>query len=117
MYYRKHGHQTDISFQTEHQNELGLISTLCIPTPLPDAEIMTSEMRHWIHQAILKLNPDYQTVIALRFFEEKKIKEISMITGRREGTVRSQLHRGMEQLKALLANHKVDALNEVMNNE
>lgn len=55
-----------------------------------------------LHQAILKLKPIYQTVITLRFLEEKTIMEISQITGRKVGTVKSQIHRGVEQLRRIL---------------
>ena len=55
-----------------------------------------------LHQAILKLKPIYQTVITLRLLEEKTIMEISQITGRKVGTVKSQIHRGVEQLRRIL---------------
>ncbi len=55
-----------------------------------------------LHQAIMKLKPIYQTVITLRFFEEKTIVEISQITGRKVGTVKSQIHRGIGQLRRTL---------------
>ena len=55
-----------------------------------------------LHQAIMRLKPIYQTVITLRFFEEKTIMEISHITGRKAGTVKSQIHRGIEQLRRIL---------------
>ncbi len=43
----------------------------------------------------------YQEVITLRFFEEKSLKEISEILGKKEGTVKSLLSRGLEKLRAL----------------
>ncbi|QQR55274.1 RNA polymerase sigma factor [Candidatus Peregrinibacteria bacterium] len=43
----------------------------------------------------------YQEVIALRFFEEKSVKEIASILNKREGTVKSLLSRGLEKLRAL----------------
>jgi RNA polymerase sigma-70 factor (ECF subfamily) len=55
-----------------------------------------------LRQAIMKLKPVYQTVITLRFFEDKTIMEISRITGRKEGTVKSQIHRGIGQLRRTL---------------
>ena len=55
-----------------------------------------------LHQAIAKLKPIYRDVIIMRFFEDKAIPEICRITGRREGTVRSQLHRGLKQLRDIL---------------
>jgi len=48
------------------------------------------------------LRPKYRTVIVLRYFEDKTTAEISAITGQREGTIRSQLHRGLAQLQDLL---------------
>jgi len=38
----------------------------------------------------------------LRFFEKKKIKEICEILGKKEGAVKSLLHRGLEKLKNLV---------------
>lgn len=55
-----------------------------------------------IQQKIILLSPKYQEVIGLRFFEKKKIKEICEILGKREGTVKSLLHRGLEKLKSQL---------------
>jgi len=52
-----------------------------------------------LHQKMKMLSPTYQKVIALRYFEEMSIKEISEILGRKEGTVKSLLFRGLEKLK------------------
>jgi RNA polymerase sigma-70 factor, ECF subfamily len=41
----------------------------------------------------------YQEVIALRFFEGKKVSEIAKILGKREGTVKSLLSRGLDKLR------------------
>ena len=56
-----------------------------------------------LHKAVLTLKPKYQTVITLRFFEDKTITQISDITGAKEGTVKSQLHRAIKQLREVLA--------------
>jgi RNA polymerase sigma-70 factor (ECF subfamily) len=55
-----------------------------------------------LHQNISKLNLQYQEVIALRFFEKKRIKEIAEILGKKEGTVKSLIHRGLKKLKILM---------------
>lgn len=47
------------------------------------------------------LSPRYQAVLALRYFEELSIAEISHILGKKENTVRSLLSRGLEKLKIL----------------
>ena len=55
-----------------------------------------------IQQKISQLPNIYQEIIVLKFFEKKKIKEIAEILGKREGTVKSLLHRGLEKLRKLM---------------
>ena len=55
-----------------------------------------------LHQSISRLPLKYQEVITLKFFENKQIKEIAEVLGKREGTVKSLLHRGLEKLKKLM---------------
>jgi RNA polymerase sigma factor (sigma-70 family) len=55
-----------------------------------------------IQQKLLLLPSKYQEVIALRYFEEKSIKEIADILDKKEGTVKSLLSRGIDKLKDLL---------------
>lgn len=44
----------------------------------------------------------YQEVLALRFTEQKKVSDIANILGKREGTVKSLLSRGLVLLRAAL---------------
>lgn len=53
-----------------------------------------------LHESISLLKPNYQAVITLRFFENKSIPEIAEILGKPEGTVKSLLHRALEQLRS-----------------
>lgn len=55
-----------------------------------------------LHQSIARLSLKYQEVITLRFFEDKQIKEIAEILGKREGTVKSLLHRGLQRMRSLM---------------
>jgi len=52
-----------------------------------------------IQKEILGLPEKYQEVLVLRFFEKKQIKEIAEILGKREGTIKSLIHRGLKKLK------------------
>jgi RNA polymerase sigma-70 factor (ECF subfamily) len=52
-----------------------------------------------LHDRITRLDMRYQDVISLRFFEQKSIKEIAAILGKKEGTVKSLLSRGKDILK------------------
>lgn len=56
-----------------------------------------------LHRQIADLKPKYQEVITLRYFEDKKIREIAEILGKSPGTVKSLLHRALGQLRDRLA--------------
>lgn len=68
------------------------------------AEQKLQEHRDFLHiQAVLKLLPvKYQEVIALRYFEQKSIKEICEILNKKEGTVKSLISRGIDKIRNLL---------------
>ena len=81
-----------------------------VPEPIeinnPESELIETEKKLKDYQGFLKIQGEiskleikYQEVITLRFFEKKKIKEIAEILGKREGTIKSLLHRGLERLK------------------
>jgi len=53
-----------------------------------------------INDLIKKLDIKYQDVISLRFYEQKSVEEIAIILGKKEGTVKSLLSRGIDKLKA-----------------
>ncbi len=67
-----------------------------------EAEIKKHEQYLALQENIRKLDIKYQEVISLRFFENKQLSEISAILGKREGTVKSLLHRGLEKLRVLM---------------
>lgn len=46
-----------------------------------------------------RLEPEVQTIIRLRFFEEMSLKEIAEITGSNVNTVKTRLYHGLKQLK------------------
>jgi len=66
-----------------------------------EAELRRHEEFLTLHENISKLQLKYQEVIVLRFFEDKQLKEIGEILGKREGTIKSLLHRGLEKLRKL----------------
>jgi RNA polymerase sigma-70 factor (ECF subfamily) len=52
-----------------------------------------------INEWIKKLDTKYQDVIALRFYEQRSIREIAIILNKKEGTIKSLLSRGIEKIK------------------
>jgi RNA polymerase sigma-70 factor (ECF subfamily) len=55
-----------------------------------------------IQERIKTLPVKYQEVLALRYFEQKAIREIALILQKNENTVKSLILRGLERLKRLL---------------
>jgi RNA polymerase sigma-70 factor (ECF subfamily) len=55
-----------------------------------------------VHENISKLSFRYQEVITLRYFEHKHLKDIGVILGKSEGTVKSLLHRALKKLRKLM---------------
>lgn len=77
------------------------------PELLMEREAAEQEMeRHEkfikVQKEISKLPVKYQEVIALKYFEKLKIKEISKILKKPEGTIKSLLSRGVNLLKQKL---------------
>ncbi|MHC4460317.1 MAG: RNA polymerase sigma factor [Planctomycetota bacterium] len=52
-----------------------------------------------LYAAILKLKPEHQTIITLRFFENLEFEQIGQILNAREATVRVTLHRILTKLR------------------
>jgi len=66
-----------------------------------------TQLEHYLDfleiQSKLKLLPaKYQEVIALKYFEGKRIKEICEILKKKEGTVKALISRGLETLRKLV---------------
>ncbi len=52
-----------------------------------------------LYKAILKLKPEHQTIVTLRFFENLQYEQMSQILNVKEATLRVTLHRILNQLR------------------
>ncbi len=52
-----------------------------------------------LYTAILKLKPQHQTIVTLRFFESLKYEQLAQILNVKEATVRVTLHRILNELR------------------
>lgn len=67
--------------------------------PAP-ADASTSESAAWLVGALAELTPRQRTALALRYVEDLDVRAIADRMGCSEGTVKSQLSRGTERLRA-----------------
>ena len=102
QYFRKSKYRPayleDIQFSHQLSNDPG------IETERAALEKQAAENKEFlqVQQELTKLDTKYQEVIALRYFEEKSIKEIAQILSKKEGTVKSLISRGLDKLKESL---------------
>lgn len=68
----------------------------------PLGDLLAAEERTAVRRAVENLGEPYREVVALRFFGELSLLDIAAATGRPEGTVKAQLHRGLERLRRSL---------------
>lgn len=68
----------------------------------PLETVVRKEEKSRLRQAIQSLELKQRTVIVLYYFNDCSVKEIARITGTLEGTVKSRLFKGRENLRNCL---------------
>ena len=100
--YFRHGKGSQVRWEDTAEFEVDSIPSAEEELLEAEVELKRHEQYLALHDNIYKLKIKYQEVITLRFFENKQINEISEILGKREGTVKSLLHRGLKKLRKLM---------------
>jgi RNA polymerase sigma-70 factor (ECF subfamily) len=109
--YRIAGNEVNMHFRKKKAYSLSpnRLSVLQVADPsTPEMEMNEIENRLQLYKDFIevqanlkKLGYKYQEVIALRFFENKSIKEIAAIVNRKDSTVKSLLSRGIDKLRKM----------------
>jgi len=102
MYYRSSRRSVSISVESESPSDRHLVRNLHGSTPSPGENLMASERFLSVHRAIESLKQEQKAAITLRYFEGMGIREIAQVLGRRDGTVKSILHRALQHLRSEL---------------
>lgn len=99
-------HDSRLTRLKEELEETAQLLNISLEHEIEQAESQLSKQTLFLalHKCITQLPVKYQEVLTLKYFEKKKIKEISLILGKREGTIKSLLHRGVKELKTLIGN-------------
>jgi RNA polymerase sigma-70 factor (ECF subfamily) len=69
----------------------------------PEMEAISRQEAKRIHDAVLRIPPQYRLILVLHDMEDLDTEEVSKITGLREGTVRVRLHRARLYVRRELA--------------
>ncbi|MFC1958771.1 RNA polymerase sigma factor [Chloroflexota bacterium] len=100
--YFRHGKKSQVRWENIAESDMDSIPSSEEELLEAETELKRYEQYLALHESIYRLDIKYQDVITLRFFENKQINEISEILGKREGTVKSLLHRGLKKLRKLV---------------
>ena len=72
------------------------------PRPDPSQQVIRNEDQQHVRAAVSRLQEPYREVVTLRYFGELSLVEIAAVTRRPLGTVKAQVHRGLERLRTLI---------------
>jgi RNA polymerase sigma-70 factor, ECF subfamily len=95
---REAGFNADLSDESVMALAQGLMAT----GTSPSRNVIREELRQRVRTALTQLPEHYREVLVMRHLEQLSIKEIAALAGVSEGTVKSRLFRGMDQLHRLL---------------
>ena len=80
-----------------------LVERLAGNTPSPSREAAGRERSERLREALGELDEDLQSVLHLKFFQEKPCREVAAILEIPEGTVWSRTHRALERRREIVA--------------
>ncbi len=102
QYFRKKKYEpVSLEQAIEENNMPEPASQADLEKEIAEAQAAIDNNRNYIaiKDALFELPQKYQETLALRFLEQKKITEICEILGKKEGTVKSLISRGVEMLR------------------
>ena len=100
---RRHvGRQDDVDALAERATFASAKGVSVGEVSRPDELVEGMQLEVVVKRAIAQIDPDFRTVLVLRDVEDLSYEEIAAITGLPDGTVKSRIHRGRVQLRALV---------------
>ncbi len=96
------GREASFAAALSDESVVALGKRLVASGTTPSRNVLRKELRERVRAALAQLAEHYREVLVMRHLEQLSIKEIAAIAGITEGTVKSRLFRGMDQLHHLL---------------
>jgi RNA polymerase sigma-70 factor (ECF subfamily) len=88
--------------QTDSDEIFSILDAHAAVEVAPDSEIQNREQAEIVRHALQKLPEHYRAVVVLRHYEDLKFREIAEVLDIPEGTVKSRMAEGLQQLSEIL---------------
>lgn len=94
----------DFSLDEEVETGEGLdwYSRLSSRDRTPEEKVVTQELQETVQDALSQLQPEYRSIMILRYIEDLSLQEISEIVKLPVTTIKTRIHRGREALRSKL---------------
>lgn len=101
LYFRKNKYKATTVADLGANRFLELVDPVSLEAEKAEAERLLKENEDFIRiqKIIVQMEPKYQEVLALRYFEQKPVTEICEILSKKEGTVKSLISRGLDKIR------------------
>jgi len=91
-----------LSYQRSNSNTTISLEMDLVADPAGDNLSENIERRDQLQRVLRSLSLEQRQVVLLRYFAELSLTETATALGRSQGTIKSQIHRALEQLKDLI---------------
>lgn len=101
-YYRQQGKRQTVSFEAwQEETGFDIAGPVDLQAELEEAEeeLARHSLFLAVREELARLPLKYQEALSLKYFENRKISEIAQILGKKEGTIKSLLSRGLKKLE------------------
>lgn len=100
---RRHaGKQRDLDSIADHNPLTAAKGVIVGNVSRPDELVEGMQLEAVVKRAIAQIDPDFREALVLRDVEDLSYEEIAEVTAVAVGTVKSRIHRGRAQLRALV---------------
>ncbi len=100
---RRHANQQDDVDDVAQRDALAQAKGVSVAAvDRPDELVEGRQLEQVVRRSLAQVDADFREVLVLRDVEDLAYDEIAAITGLPEGTVKSRIHRGRLQLRALV---------------
>lgn len=102
---RRNRRRSEVPLESEDEDQPGHLDLLADDAPSASEQVEDNERAQIVSRALLRLPEHYRSVVVLKHYHGLKLREIAEVLGIPDGTVKSRLSEGLQQLGRYLTPH------------